>query len=163
MALVLPLVWPTLVDQNRGKQIQDDELVKEEHKIMNGDIGENFRITQDGVLTMKGRVCVLDVEKLRRLIMEKAHCLPYAMHPDSTKMYRTIKENYWWFGMKKDTAKFVSRCLVCQQVKAKHRKPFKTPHPLPILEWKWEHITMDFVVGLPCTQIDYNAIWVIVD
>ena len=85
------------------------------------------------------------------------------MHPSSTKMSRIIKENYWWFGMKKDTAKFVSQCLVCQQVKVKHRKPFKTPHPLPILEWKWEHITMDFVVGLPCTQIDYNAIWVIVD
>ena len=31
--------------------MQDDELVKEVHKIMNGDIGENFRITQDGVLT----------------------------------------------------------------------------------------------------------------
>ena len=38
--------------------MQDDELVKKVHKIMNGDIGENFRITQDRVLTMKGRVCV---------------------------------------------------------------------------------------------------------
>ena len=36
------VVSPTLVDQIRGKQIQDDELVKEVHKIMNGDIGENF-------------------------------------------------------------------------------------------------------------------------
>ena len=37
---------------------------------MNGEIGENFHITQDGMLTMKGRVCVPDVEDLRRLIME---------------------------------------------------------------------------------------------
>ena len=36
------VVRPTLVDQIRGKQMQDDELVKEVHKIMNGDIGENF-------------------------------------------------------------------------------------------------------------------------
>ena len=28
---------------------------------------------------------------------------------------------------------------------------------------KVEHITMDFVVGLSCTQIRHNAIWVIVD
>ena len=42
---------------------------------------------------MKGRMCVLDVEDLRRLIMEETHCLAYAMHPDSTKMYQTIKEN----------------------------------------------------------------------
>ena len=32
----------TLVDQIKGKQIQDDELVKVVHKIMNGDIRENF-------------------------------------------------------------------------------------------------------------------------
>ena len=84
----------TLVDQIRGKQMQDNELVKEVHKIMNGEIGENFRITQDEVLTMKHRVCVSNVKDLRRLIMEKAHCSTYAMHLSSTKMYRTIKENY---------------------------------------------------------------------
>ena len=48
-------------------------------------------------------------------------------------------------------------------MKAKHRKPIETLQPLPILEWKWEHITMDFVVGLPCTQTDHDAIWVIID
>ena len=58
------------------------------HKIMNGEIGENFSITQDGVLTMKGKVCVLDVEDLRKLIMEEAHCLAYAMHLGSTKYIR---------------------------------------------------------------------------
>ena len=41
---------------------------------MNGEIGENFWITQDGVLTMKDRVCVPDIDDLRRAIMEKAHC-----------------------------------------------------------------------------------------
>ena len=63
---------------------------------------------------MKGRVCVLDVEDLRRLIMEEAYCSAYAMHPSSTKMYQSIKENYWCSGMKRDIAKFVLRCLVCQ-------------------------------------------------
>ena len=66
------------------------------HKIMNGEIGENFSITQDGVLTMKGKLCVLDVKDIRKLIMEEAHCSVYAMHSGSTKMYQTIKENYWW-------------------------------------------------------------------
>ena len=61
---------------------------------MNGDIGENFQITQDGVLVMKGRVCVLDIDDLRIAIMEEAYCSTYAMHLSSTKLYRTIKENY---------------------------------------------------------------------
>ena len=81
------MVRPTLVDQIRGRQIQDDELVKEAHKIMNGEIGESLCITQDGVLTMKGRVCVSDVEDLRKLIMEKTHCSTYAIYLGSTKMY----------------------------------------------------------------------------
>ena len=90
--------------------MQDEKLAIEVHKIMNGEIGENFSISQDGVLTMKGRICVPDVENLRKLIMEEAYCSTYIMHSSSTKMYRTIKENYWLSGMKKDVADFVSRC-----------------------------------------------------
>ena len=69
------VVRPTLIDQIRGKQMQDEELVKEVNKIVNGEIGENFSITQDGVLTMKGRVCIPDIKDLRKLIMEigRAH------------------------------------------------------------------------------------------
>ena len=107
------VVRPTLVDQIRRKQIQDDELVKEVHKIMNDEIGENFNITSDRVLTMKNRVYAPDVKDLGQLIMEEAHCSAYAMHPGSTKMYQTLKENYWWSSMKKDVVDFVSRCLVC--------------------------------------------------
>ena len=81
---------------------------------MNDEIGENFPTTRDEVLTMKGRVCVRDVDDLRRLIIEEAYCSSYAKYSGSTKMYRTIKENYWWFGMKKNIVKFVSRCLMCQ-------------------------------------------------
>ena len=108
------VVRPTLVDQIRGKQIQDEELIKEVNKILNGEIEENFNISQDGMLTMKDRVYVPDVEDLRKLIIEEAHYSVYAMHSGSTKMYRIIKENYWWSGMKKDIVDFVSRCLVCQ-------------------------------------------------
>ena len=115
---------------------------------MNGEIRENFWITQDGVLTMKGRVYVSDIDDLRRAIMEEAHYSAYAMHPGSTKMYQTIKENYWWSGMKKDIVDFISKCLMCQQVKAEYQKPVETLQPLPIPEWKWEHITINFVVGL---------------
>ena len=89
--------------------------------------------------------------------MEEANCSAYVMHLGSTKMYWTNKGNYWWSGMKRDIAKFVS-CLVCQQVKAEHQKPLETLQPLPILKWKWEHITMDFVVSLLRTRTGHDAI-----
>ena len=87
-------------------------------------------------------------EETRRLILEEAHSSAYAIHPGSTKMYKTIKENYWWAGMERDIAEHVSKCLVCQQVKAEHQRPAGLLQPLPIPEWKWEHVTMDFVVGI---------------
>ena len=71
--------------------MQDEELVKKVNKIMNGEIGENFSISQDEVLDMKGRVCVPDVEDLRKLIMKEAHYSAYTMHSGSMKIYQTIK------------------------------------------------------------------------
>ena len=35
--------------------------------------------------------------------------------------------------------------------------------PLEMVEWKWEHVTMDFVTHLPQTQQKHDAVWVIVD
>ena len=63
---------------------------------MNGEVSQDFSITQDRMLTLRGRACVPDVNDLRKMIVEEAHCSAYAMHPESTKMYRTIKKNYWW-------------------------------------------------------------------
>ena len=65
--------------------------------------------------------------------------------------------------MKKEIASFVSRCLTCHQVKEKLQKPTGKIILLPIPVWKWEKITMDFVTGLPRTQRQHDAIWVIVD
>ncbi|XP_073030672.1 uncharacterized protein [Primulina eburnea] len=48
-------------------------------------------------------------------------------------------------------------------VKIEHQRPAETLQSLPIPQWKWEHITMDFVTGLPRTPKGYNSIWVIVD
>ena len=53
--------------------MQDEKLAKEVNKIMKGEVEIFFSISQDGVLMMKGRVCVLDVEELRKMIMEEAH------------------------------------------------------------------------------------------
>ena len=65
--------------------------------------------------------------------------------------------------MKKDVVEFVSRCLICQQVKAEHQRLVELLQSLPIPQWKWEKITMDFMVGLLRCQSGYDAIWVIVD
>jgi len=65
--------------------------------------------------------------------------------------------------MKKDVANFSACCLPCQRVKMEHQRPGGLLQPLPIPVWKWDHITTDFVVGMPQMQKHYDPIWVIVD
>ena len=95
--------------------------------------------------------------------MSEAHETPYSVHPGATKMYKDLKENFWWSNMKNEIADFVSKCLTCQKVKAEHRQPGGDLQKIELPEWKWEQITMDFVVGLPRTASGNDMIWVIVD
>ena len=101
--------------------------------------------------------------ELKNDILQEAHNSKYSIHPGSTKMYRDLKENYWWPDMKREIAEWVSKCYTCQRVKAEHQRPSGLLQPLEIPEWKWEHIAMDFIVGLPRTKANHDAIWVIVD
>nr|GFA87044.1 reverse transcriptase domain-containing protein [Tanacetum cinerariifolium] len=65
--------------------------------------------------------------------------------------------------MKADIATYVSKCLTCAKVKAKHQRPSGLLVQPKIPEWKWDNITMDFVTKLPKTSQGYDTIWVIVD
>ena len=94
-------------------------------------------------------MCVPNSDGLRREILDEVHNAPYVKHPGMTKMYNTLRQHYWWPGLKKDVAEFVSKCLTCQQVKAEHQALTSMLQPLTIPVWKWERITMDFVMGLP--------------
>ena len=65
--------------------------------------------------------------------------------------------------MKRHVGDFVRRCLTCQQIKDEHQRLVGLLQPLEVAEWKWEHITMDFVTHLARTSQRHEAVWVIVD
>ena len=155
-------VCPLLVDHIKEGHKQISEMIKLRAEIEGGRKPE-FQIRHDGVIVRGSRMCVPEIGELKREIMEEAHSSAYAMHLGSTKMYHTLREHYWWKGMKKEIVDFVSRCLTCQQMKAKHQKPAGKIQPLLIPVWKWDKIVMDFVTGLPRTRRQHDAIWVIVD
>ncbi|GJV34562.1 retrotransposon protein, putative, ty3-gypsy subclass [Tanacetum coccineum] len=85
------------------------------------------------------------------------------VHPGADKMFYNLRDMYWWPGMKKDIAVYVSRCLTCLKVKAEHQRPSGLLQQPEIPEWKWERIAMDFVMKLPRTSSGHDTIWVIVD
>ena len=82
----------------------------------------DFSILDDGTLMFGNQFCIPNESKSKNDILEEAH-QSYAMHLGSTKMYKDLREIYWWPGMKKGIAEFVARCLTCQQVKAKLSRP----------------------------------------
>jgi hypothetical protein len=78
-------------------------------------------------------------------------------------MYQDLKKHYWWTKMKIDIARYVTKCDTCRRVKAVHMKTAGPLQSLPIPTWKWEGISMDFVVGLPKTAKGFDSVWVIID
>nr|GFB18355.1 retrotransposon protein, putative, Ty3-gypsy subclass [Tanacetum cinerariifolium] len=100
---------------------------------------------------------------LRTLIMHESHKSKYSVHSGSNKMYQDLKRLYWWPNMKADIATYVSKCLTCLRLKAKHQKPSGLLAQPKITQWKWDNITMDFVMKLPRTSSGYDTIWVIMD
>ena len=79
-------------------QSQDPQIIKLKKAIEKGKKAE-FQIRDDDMIVKGQRMCVPKYGELKRDIMEKAHWSAYVMHPGSTKMYRTLKEHYWWNGM----------------------------------------------------------------
>nr|GFC64861.1 putative reverse transcriptase domain-containing protein [Tanacetum cinerariifolium] len=122
-----------------------------------------FRLDEDDVLWQGTRLCVPNDASLREALLTEAHSSPFSVHPGSTKMYHDLKQHFWWSSMKRDVAMFVSRCLICQQVKIEHQRASGLLQPLDIPVWKWDEISMDFVTGLPRTQRRHDAIRVVVD
>ncbi|KAA0033199.1 pol protein [Cucumis melo var. makuwa] len=85
-------------------------------------------------------------------LAEAGQAVEFSISSDgSMKMYQDIKWVYWWHNMKREVAEFVSKCLVCHQVKAPRPKPAGLLQPLSVLKWKWENVSMDFITGLPRT------------
>ncbi|GJS18387.1 putative reverse transcriptase domain-containing protein [Tanacetum coccineum] len=91
--------------------------------------------------------------------MDEAHKSKYFVHPGADKMYYDLRDRYWWPGMKKDIAEYVSKCLTCLKVKAEHQRPSGLLQQPEIPVWKWEGIAMDFVTKLPRTSSGHDTIW----
>ncbi|GJU48824.1 putative reverse transcriptase domain-containing protein [Tanacetum coccineum] len=82
---------------------------------------------------------------VRMVILNEAHKSRYSMHPGVDKMYHDLRDMYWWPGMKRDIAIYVSKCLTCAKVKAEHQRPSSLLQQTEIPEWKWDKITMDLL------------------
>ena len=145
-------------------QLNDEGVQLIKQKLSEGDPKYNcFREDAQEVVWFDQRLVILQDRELKKEILDEAHLSKFTIHPGSTKMYRDLRENFWWSNMKGEIAKYVAACDTCQRIKASHLKTAGPMQPLAIPTWKWDDISMDFIVGLPLTSKHHDSIWVIVD
>jgi hypothetical protein len=90
------------------------------------------------------------------------HASPIGGHSGIVASYQRIKRIFFWPGLKKDTEKFISECAVCQRAKGEHCHYPGLLQPLEQPDMAWQHISMDFIEGLPKSQ-GKEVILVVVD
>nr|GFB61572.1 retrotransposon protein, putative, Ty3-gypsy subclass [Tanacetum cinerariifolium] len=112
-------IEPDLISRIKEAQKEDNEIWT---TVENLDKQVEFRLDDDNVLWQDTRLVVPNDASLREALLTEAHSSPFSVHPGSTKMYHDLKQYFWWSGMKRDVATFVSKCLICQQVKIEHQR-----------------------------------------
>ena len=80
----------SFLDKIKGKQFNDEKFVRIRDKVLRGEAKE-ATIDEEGVLRIKGRVCIPQVDDLINTILTEAHSSRYSIHPGATKMYRDLK------------------------------------------------------------------------
>jgi hypothetical protein len=155
---------PTLRAEIIAAQKDDEGMGHIKRRMLEGDPKVAcFREDAQGMLWFKERLVVPKRETLKKKILDEAHASRYSIHPGSTKMYHDLRQQFWWTSMKREIVRYVSECDTCRKVKTDYMKPGGLLQPLSISEWKWDDISMDFIMVLPMTAHKFDSIWVIVD
>ncbi|WVZ90816.1 hypothetical protein U9M48_037078 [Paspalum notatum var. saurae] len=118
-----------------------------------------FKLDEEGVLWFKNRLVVPKDMEPRKKILDEAHTSMFTLHPGSNKMYQDLKQKFWWTRMKREIAKYVSECDVCQRVKADHLKPAAPSASRPEVGG----YTHGLHCGIASHTKGYDSIWVIID
>jgi len=128
------------VDLNIKKLIQDLQTDASLHK---------HYTWRHGELRRKGRLIVGKDVALRAELLQWIHVGNTSGHSGQEATLKRLRSIVYWRGMTKDVRMFVMKCEVCQKCKYDRSAYPGLLQPLPIPERIWQHITMDFIEGLP--------------
>ena len=122
----------SFLDKINCKKFNDEKLIRIRDKVLRGEAKE-AKIDEEGVLRIKGRVCVPRVDDLINTVLIEAHSSRYSIHLGATKMYLDLKQHFWCSRMKRDIMDFIAKCPNYQQVKYEHQRPGEHFRECPFL------------------------------
>ncbi|GJX71480.1 putative reverse transcriptase domain-containing protein [Tanacetum coccineum] len=124
------VVADALTAQNKAS-----EVINAPTEMLRG-LDKQMERRSDGAWYYLDRIWVPLTGDIRTLIIDEAYKSKYSVHPGADKMYYDLRDMYWWPDMKKDIALYVSKCLTCSKIKAKHQRPSGLLQQPEIPEWK---------------------------
>jgi Mor family transcriptional regulator len=101
-----------LRDKVLEAQLADKGVGKIKEQINRG-IEIPFQILSEGLVAMGKQIYLPKNKLLKEEILNEAYESRFTTHLGSTKMYRDLKEYYWWLNIKREIAEYVSRCGIC--------------------------------------------------
>ena len=96
-------VQPNLISRVIEGQTGDEFARSRRAELTSDTVGESlsgWTVGVDGGLRLHSRLYVPEDVGLRREILDESHRSRYTVHPGSTKMYRDLRRQFWWSGMK---------------------------------------------------------------
>jgi len=117
---------------------------------------------RDGRLLYRDCVYVPDHPLLRLQLLQDHHDPPAMGHPGHAKTLELLTRKYFWPSMRKDVDQFVRNCHVCRRTKSTRHALYGALRPLSVPDRLWQHVSVNFVTGLPRSN-GYNTICVVVD
>ena len=128
---------------------------------------QRLYLVRDGVLYVQvfngWKLVVPNNLEARMNLLYEFHDHPLAGHMGFVKTLRQILEVFYWEGLRDFVKKYVDTCTRCQASKSLTQKPAGLLQSLQIPTTRWEHLSMDFITGLPLTAEGHDAIMVVVD
>ncbi|GJW50835.1 putative reverse transcriptase domain-containing protein [Tanacetum coccineum] len=132
MAMTIQSLVKGMILAAQGETLNQENILTER---LHG-LDQQMERKGDGSLYFMDQIWVPLVGGVRTVIMDKAHKSRYSVHPGADKMYYDLQDMYWWPGMKRDIATYVSECLTCEKVKAEHQRPSGLLQQPEMPEWK---------------------------
>ena len=109
-------IRPTLIERIGYSQRDDPnllEIISEVEMGIDGERVNKYGLEREGWLRKNGRLVVPNVNALRDVVLRECYHLKLTIHPSGNKMYRDMKQTYYWEEMKRDIGKFISKCMNC--------------------------------------------------
>ena len=119
-----------------------------------------YTLRQD-LLLYKDRIYVPDNNNIKLRILQSRHDHPTSGHPGVTKTLLSLRQDFYWPGVRQYVVDYVDGCTQCQRAKVFRHRRYGLLQPLPIPERPWSSLSMDFIDQLPRSD-DFDAILVVV-